>query len=147
MRCCLFTNLISITLQFIMKFFYASAAILASSIATVSGQSTVGNWDITYNNTETNVSLNQSLHYPTYNHFNFILKLFRISNLFNAYLFIKFVAGAANDITVRYLISTGRNYTAEVFDKDCSTAIDTLVLIGKEDVLTTGSPEDLLEVS
>ena len=33
-----------------MKFIYASAAILASSIATVSGQ--VGNWDITYNNTE-----------------------------------------------------------------------------------------------
>lgn len=46
----IYTNLISITLQFIMKFIYASAAILASSIATVSGQ--VGNWDITYNNTE-----------------------------------------------------------------------------------------------
>ena len=61
----IYTNLISITLQFIMKFIYASAAILASSIATVSGQSTVGNWDITYNNTETNVSLSQSLHYPT----------------------------------------------------------------------------------
>jgi hypothetical protein len=84
-----------------------------------------------------------------YDHFNFTPKPFRISNLFNAYayLFIKFVAGAANDITVKYLISTGRNYTAEVFDKDCSTAIDTSVLIGKEDVLTTGSPEDLLEVS
>ena len=136
----IYTNLISITLQFIMKFFYASAAILASSIATVSGQSTVGNWDITYNNTETNVSLSQFLHYR-------MIKPFRISNLFNAYLFIKFVAGAANDITVKYLISTGRNYTAEVFDKDCSTAIDTSVLIGKEDVLTTGSPEDLLEVS
>ena len=52
MRCYSNTNLISITLQFIMKFIYASAAILASSIATVSGQSTVGNWDITYNNTE-----------------------------------------------------------------------------------------------
>lgn len=59
----IYTNLISITLQFIMKFFYASAAILASSIATVSGQSTVGNWDITYNNTETNVSLSHYLHY------------------------------------------------------------------------------------
>ena len=58
-----------------------------------------------------------------------------------------FVAGATDDITVTYLISSGRNATATAYATDCSTPIDASVLTTFTTGLTPGSPDDELSVS
>ena len=55
-----------------------------------------------------------------------------------------FTQGATNDITLSYIVGTGRTFDIDLFTNDCVTAIN--ITITNTNTRTVGDPEDTLEI-